>query len=246
MPLLNEGLTHFDLGTGTYGFSATRIADLMASEYTLVSIVMDVSPSVTPFLNDLTRAIQSIIGACKYSPRADNLLVRLVQFSSEVEEVHGFKLLEFCNPSDYNNSLSLGGGTALFDATENGIVATAAYASDLTRQNFSTNGILFVLTDGDDNSSTLTMKAVKAAMTAVRRSETLEALTTVLIGVNVQDPAMANYLKTFYTEVGFTLYIELENADTPTLVRLADFISRSISAQSVALGSGNSGTTLTF
>jgi hypothetical protein len=83
-------------------------------------------------------------------------------------------------------------------------------------------------------------------MTAVRRSETLEALTTVLIGVNVQDPAMANYLKTFYTEVGFTLYIELENADTPTLVRLADFISRSISAQSVALGSGNSGTTLTF
>ncbi|GAB4461460.1 MAG: hypothetical protein OHK0029_26770 [Armatimonadaceae bacterium] len=241
MPLLNSGLEDHDLPAGTYGFSATRIADLQAAEYTLVSIVMDVSPSVAPFLCELNGAVKSIVGACKYSPRADNLLVRLVQFSSLVEEVHGFKLLEFCNPADYDNALSLGGGTALYDGAENGIAATGAYATDLTKQGFSVNGIVFVLTDGDDNSSTLSVKAVKGALDQIRRTEPLESLITVLIGVNVKDPVMANYLKKFHQAVGFTQYIELENADTPTLIHLADFVSRSISAQSVALASGRGG-----
>jgi hypothetical protein len=246
MPNLNDMLEQRDLPTGTYGFSATGITNLGASEYTLVSIVVDVSPSVGPFLTELAKAVQAIIKACKFSSRADNLLVRVTQFSGDLEEVHGFKLLEYCNPADYDKALCIGSATALYDAAENGITATGVYARDLSARNFSANGIVFVLTDGDDNDSTLPMKAVKAAIDAIRKEESLESLLTVLIGVNVRDPAMANYLRQFHTSVGFTQYVELENADPPTLAILADFVSRSISAQSMALGTGGAAQSLTF
>lgn len=246
MPNLNEMLDQYNLATGTYGFSATGISNLGASEYTLVSIVVDVSPSVAPFLSELSKAVQAIIKACKFSPRADNLLVRVTQFSGDLEEVHGFKLLEYCNPADYDTALSIGSATALYDAAENGIAATGAYARDLSAQSFSANGIVFVLTDGDDNDSTLPMKAVKAAIDTIRKDESLESLLTVLIGVNVKDPAMAKYLKEFHQKVGFTQYVELEQADATTLAMLADFVSRSISAQSMALGTGSAAPSLTF
>jgi hypothetical protein len=246
MPHITDGLQQHTLPTGTYGFSATGLNALGASEYTLVSVVVDVSPSVGPFIGELNRTVKAIIQACKYSPRADNLLVRVTKFSGQMDEVHGFKLLEYCNADDYDKRLTTGSATALYDAAENGISATGVYAGDLTRQNFGVNGIVFVLTDGEDNSSTLPMSAVKAAIARIQKEESLESLTTVLVGVNVKDPAMANYLRTFYQQAGFTQYVEIEEADAFTLARLADFVSRSISAQSQALGTGGVAPSLSF
>ncbi len=246
MPHISDALQQRNLPTGTYGFSATGLDSLGASEYTLVSVVVDVSPSVSPFIKELNRTVKAIIQACKYSPRADNLLVRVTKFSGRIDEVHGFKLLEFCNADDYDKCLRTGSATALYDAAENGITATGVYAGDLSKQNFGVNGIVFVLTDGEDNSSTLPMSAVKAAIATLQKDESLESLTTVLVGVNVKDPAMANYLRTFYQTVGFTQYVEIEEADAFTLARLADFVSRSIAAQSRALGMGGVVPSLSF
>lgn len=246
MPHITDGLQQHTLPTGTYGFSATGLDALGASEYTLVSVVVDVSPSVSPFLQELNRTVKAIIQACKYSPRADNLLVRVTKFSGWIDEVHGFKLLEYCNASDYDKCLQCGSATALYDAAENGITATGAYAGDLSRQNFGVNGIVFVLTDGEDNSSTLPMTAVKKAIAAIQKDESLESLTTVLVGVNVKDPSMASYLRSFYQTAGFTQYVEIEEADAFTLARLADFVSRSIASQSQVLGTGGAVPSLTF
>lgn len=238
MPLLNTQLDQVALPNSHYGYSATRLEDLGATEYTIATIVADVSGSTSLFIHDMEAAIMRIVQACKLSPRADNLLLRLVSFDDTLKELHGFKLLENCHLADYGGSLRPGGMTALYDATENAVASTTNYAQRLSSADFSANAILFVITDGGDNVSRSTAKHVKAAIEAAIRSEALESVISVLIGVSVQDPEVSRYLKHFQVDAGFTQYVELEKADSKTLARLAQFVSQSISAQSQALGSG--------
>lgn len=47
-------------------------------------------------------------------------------------------------------------------------------------------------------------------------------------------------------DAGFTQYVEVDNATDAKLAKLADFVSRSVSSQSQALGSGGPSKALTF
>ncbi len=247
MPLLTDrNLDQKTLPTNHYGYSATRLDDLGATEYTLVTIAADSSSSVSSFKNELAETLKRIVQACRFSPRADNLLLRLVGFNDRLTELHGFKLLPYCHLSDYNHALHVGGSTALYDAVENAVSATTDYAGQLSRGGFAANAIVFVLTDGMDNVSTLTAQSVKAALAKAVGGEALESLVTVLVGVNVQDRAVAQYLQAFHADAGFTQYVEMGRADAPTLARLADFVSRSISLQSSILSTGGPSRSLTF
>jgi uncharacterized protein YegL len=247
MPVLNDtSLEEINLPNSHYGYSATRIEDLGATEYTVVTIVSDVSGSTASFTFDMEAAIARIVQACKYSPRADNLLLRLIAFDDHLNELHGFKLLENCNLADYGGVLHPGGSTALFDAAENAVASTVNYGQKLSAGDFSANGILFVITDGMDNASKLPASAVKKALNMAVTSESLESIVSILIGVNVQNHEVSHYLKQFQKEAGFTQYIELDQADAETLAQLAEFVSQSISAQSQALGTGGSSQTFVF
>jgi uncharacterized protein YegL len=241
MPILNDAsLDQVTLPNSHYGYSATRLEELGATEYTVVTVACDVSGSTADFIFDMEAAITRVVQACKSSPRADNLLLRLVAFDDTLSEVHGFKLLENCNLGDYGGVLRAGGSTALYDAAENAVSSTTL-AGD-----FSANGILFVITDGMDNASRLPAREVKAALERAVKSEALESVVSVLIGVNVRDPQAAHFLRQFHAEAGFTQYVELDKADAKTLARLAEFVSRSVSAQSQALGTGGASRPLVF
>jgi hypothetical protein len=61
---------------------------------------------------------------------------------------------------------------------------------------------------------------------------------TILVGVNVKDPSVSQYLADFRKSACFDQYVELAKADAKTLANLARFVSHSISAQSQALGTG--------
>lgn len=247
MPVLTDlNLDQKTLSTSHYGYSATRLGDLGASEYTLVTIVSDSSSSVQAFGHELAETLKRIVQACRYSPRADNLLLRLVEFNGQMNELHGFKLLPFCHLTDYDTILNLGGSTALYDAAENAVAATTDYARQLAQGGFGANAIVFVLTDGEDNASKRTAHSVKQALAKARAGESLESLIAVLVGVNVQDAGVGRYLQALHTDAGFSQYVEIGRADARTLARLADFVSRSISAQSVALGTGGPSQSLTF
>jgi uncharacterized protein YegL len=247
MPLINDtSLDQITLPNSHYGYSATRLDELGATEYTIVTVVCDVSGSTAGFIFDMEAAIARIVQACKFSPRADNLLLRLVAFDDTLTELHGFKLLENCNLADYGGTLRAGGSTALYDAAENAVSSTVNYGQKLSAGDFSSNAILFVMTDGMDNVSKLSAKKVKEALTKAVKSEALESIVSVLIGVNVQDQEASRYLRRFHADAGFTQYVELDNADAKTLARLAEFVSRSISAQSQALGTGGTSQSLVF
>lgn len=247
MPILNDAsLDQVTLPNSHYGYSATRLEELGATEYTVVTVACDVSGSTADFIFDMEAAITRVVLACKSSPRADNLLLRLVAFDDTLSEVHGFKLLENCNPADYGGVLRAGGSTALYDAAENAVSSTTDYGRQLLAGDFSANGILFVITDGLDNASRLPARKVKEALSLAVKSEALESVVSVLIGVNVQDAQVSSALQRFQRDAGFTQYVELDKADAQTLARLAEFVSRSVGAQSQALGTGGASRPLVF
>jgi uncharacterized protein YegL len=246
MPIIDSQLDQVNLPNSHYGYSATRLEELGATEYTIATIVADVSGSTAAFTLDMEAAITHIVQACKFSPRADNVLLRLVAFDDSLSEIHGFKLLENCHLADYGGVLRSGGSTALYDATENAVAATTSYAQKLARGDFSANAILFVITDGADNASRVAASRVKTAFGHAVKSEALESIVSILIGVNVSEVQVSNYLKRFRADAGFTQYVEIDQADAKTLARLAEFVSQSISAQSQALGTGGSSRPLVF
>jgi hypothetical protein len=231
---------------GNFQFSGTRIEDLGATEYTLVTVVGDRSGSTSAFKQDMENALKEIVDACQKSPRADNLMLRLVTFDDYEKEEHGFKLLADIRKDDYNDVMTPGGMTALYDASCNGIEATNTYGRQLLEQDFSVNGIVFVITDGGDNRSKNGINQVKKALENAVSGENLESLVSILIGVNVQDPGLSKMLQDYHQQAGFTQYVELKDATKNTLAKLAQFVSKSVSSQSQALGSGGPSQSINF
>jgi hypothetical protein len=238
MPVLTDALAQHAVTGSTYGFSGTRIEHLGATEYTVVSLAADVSYSTTDFLRDIEACIGRVVMACHRSPRADNLLLRVTRFGSTLDEVHGFKPLGEVGPATYDGALECLGCTALYDAAHNAVESVARYGAHLAEHALQANGLVFVVTDGMDNESAQTAADVRAAIVSTVAAEKLESLVTVLVGVNVTDSGVQDALRTFSKEAGFTRYVELDAADESTLAALSEFVTRSISLQSRALGSG--------
>jgi uncharacterized protein YegL len=219
---------------GHFGFSAVPLNDLNNSEYTLATIVIDESGSVSSFAKDMEACMQEIIGACLKSPRANNLLLRLVAFSSGHREVHGFKKLSDVNVGDYNGFLQTGGSTALFDACVDSIEASNKFGKQMISKDMSVNGIVFVITDGCDNCSRLPVTEIKNQLASAVSGEILESMVSVLITVGMN----SGELDYFNQEVGFTSFVKITDASKGKLAKLAQFVSKSISSQSQGLGSG--------
>ena len=248
-PTSSEVLVQHSLQQGTYNYAATDVNNLEATEYTLVTVVVDESSSVSGFKVDLEDMIKKIIESCKEDPRAENLMMRLVAFNDRVREIHGFKILSECDPSDYDNAVHPSGMTALYDSTQNALLATFDYADALVNNDFEVNAVNFILTDGGENSSNNVRNASEIAtiIEDVRRKETLESVLNILIGVGAKShQGVSDDLKEFNTDGKMDQYIETEDATPQTLAKLANFISKSISSQSRALNSGGASQLLKF
>jgi len=242
----SKTIEQHDLTVSNFGFSAVNVNELEATEYTLVTVALDTSSSVTSFEKEMEKCLGTVVDACRKSPRSDNLLLRLLFFNSHLSEFHGFKPLMDCNPNDYNGCINTGGMTALVDATVNSVEALNKYGKDLVKNDFDCNGILIVITDGMENDSTNTVKQAKIAIENVQKEESLESLVSILVGVNTGSGDIGGYLNDYKDDVGFTQYIDIEKADPKTMARLAEFMSRSVSSQSQSLNSGGPSQPLSF
>jgi len=193
-------------------------------------------------------ALKAIVSACRTNPRADNMLLRVVMFDDAVVEVHGFKPLPDCAEADYDGVLGTSGGlTALFDASYTGVKSVTLYGEQLTKQDFDVNAAVFVVTDGGDNRSTTTEAMVKEALAEAVQSEALESITSVLVGLNAgYGGGLDKLLADVKTNCGFSQYVAIADANAKTIAKLGDFVSRSISSQSQALGTGGPSQSLTF
>ena len=230
-------------GNGNFQFSAVRPDVLGATEYTLVTLVTDRSGSVVSFSTNIDKMEDEVIKSCSKSPRSDNLMVRRVHFSHRVTEENGFVPLSLLPPIKPG---SCGGNTALFDAVYTSIEATLAYADTLQKNDYTVNGVIFIITDGDDNASINIKPIILKIMEEAIRGERIESLQTILIGVNDNDPQLKQYLQDFVRECKLSSYESLGKVDATSLAKLAQFISKSISSQSQSLGSGAASQLLTI
>lgn len=221
-----------------YKFSGTKLDKLGASEYTLVGICCDASGSVEPFAAHLERMLKTVLKSCAKSPRCDNLMIRLTQFNDTLTELHGFKMLSAIKESDYDSILQIGGMTALFDATDEAVQCMASYAQTLTAKEYTANGILFVITDGQNNRGHVTPADIAKAVKKARLAETMESITVILIGVTNNAADMDVYLRTFKDDAQLDQYVDIGSATPGKCAKLAEFVSQSVSSTSQALGSG--------
>lgn len=241
MPVLtSKTMVTRRLGASGFSFSGTRVTDLAATEYTLVGVAADASSSVSAFADEIESCIKEVVNACRRSPRADNLMLRLLTFNKRLKEIHGFRPLSDCPVDSYTDVVRCGGTTALYDAATTVVESVSAYGKTLCDADFDVNGIVFVITDGADNASKLDPSDLAKALAEAGSSEHVESLVSVLVGVNVADPQLDAYLKDLAQDAGFTRYLPIGDANASSLARLAQFVSRSISAQSMALGTGAS------
>ncbi|MBI4068161.1 hypothetical protein HY413_01995 [Candidatus Kaiserbacteria bacterium] len=225
-------------GLQQFKFSGVRTEHLGATEYTLVTIATDSTGSVSGFEADLRKAEITAVEACKKSPRSNNLLLRLVRFStsfpSGIEEIHGFKPLSEIDTATYPAVVPQG-MTPLYDAAFSAVGATNVYAEKLNADEYLSNGIVFIITDGDDNESRSTPAMIRKEIEKAVKGEHIESLITVLVGINAT--AFQQRLEEFGRDTGLK-YIDVGDVTKGKLAKLADFVSQSVSSQSQALGTG--------
>ncbi len=238
----SDGMEMHTIGGSNFGFSAARIDGLGSTEYTLVSILVDQSSSVREFAKELRDAVLLALDACKKSPRADNLMVRIALFSSVysggIQELIGFTPLSQIDPSSIPD-FRPNGATPLFDAVYSGVGATIAYGEKLMASDFLANGIVFIVTDGaqwPENDFTMSPKKTKDMVAKANKSEALESLVTVLVGINT-DNCTAE-LEKLRDEAGIDQYTPVGEATKGRLAKFANFVSHSVSSTSQALGTG--------
>ena len=74
---MSDSLITHSLTGQSYGYSAADLGDLGATEYTLVTIVVDESGSTLCFKKEMEACIQEVIKSCKFSQRSDLSLIHI-------------------------------------------------------------------------------------------------------------------------------------------------------------------------
>lgn len=239
---IDDTMEQYVIAGSTYQFSGIRptAGNLQATEYTLVTISCDITGSVYDFKDELLKAVKESVKACKKSPKPENLLVRYVLFNHKdgIQEQHGFKPLSAIDIDNDYTPFKPDGRTNLFDATYDAVGATLKYAKTLIDLDYTVNGILFVITDGDDNASNCTPSMI--ANQVAKQKENIESLITVLVGVNTGGSGIKKLLSDFKSEANLDTYIDIAEASDKNLAKLTGFISKSVSSQSQSINTGKS------
>lgn len=221
---------------GNYHFTAINLARIGTDAVAAVTLVVDISESVESFKDLLEKCLDSAVQACLLSPNHDQLQVRIVVFNHNVVELTGF--LPLADLKSFVGRLQPAGATALVDGTLDGLHGIQGFAKALRSSDYSCNGTLIVLTDGEGNTGRerdpATIQALVTQM--LEHDRALESLQMILVAVNAKNCAKA--LHKFHKEAGFNQFVDIGDATPQKLARLAQFISKSVSSSSQALGTG--------
>lgn len=248
MPRLDADMEMGSIGSSGFNFSNVGLDKLGSSRYTLVTVAVDTTGSVGGFIDEIEKMLESVYEGCKKSPSPEALLIRVIVFNSSlingISELHGFKLIDDIQPS-YYRGLVAQGMTPLYNAIFSSVGATMEMARKLDAEDYMCNGIIFIITDGDDNDSSVTPKMIKDEVGKMVTGEEIESITTILIGINTGQ--YSSTLKSLVSNAGLSEYLDAGDVTPKKLARLANLISQSVSSTSAAIITGTpSQTTLTI
>jgi uncharacterized protein YegL len=108
------------------------------------------------------------------------------------------------------------------------------------------NAVLFVITDGDENSSRIgTPKKILNRIEAIRKNEKIESIKVILIGIGDEN-YVKPYLNQFQKNAHIDQFLWIGEATSGKLAKMAGFVSQSISSTSKNLGTGAASQDITF
>lgn len=234
------------LGNTNFQFSYTRPEALDSVEYTLGSLIMDFTGSLNGQEQNLLKIARTVLEACKMHPRRDFMMLRIVAFNNRigVKELLGFTPVTQITDIDLNQC-SATSSTNLYDAIVASLTATQQYAKTLQDQEIFVNGITFIGTDGEDCASSFTSQDAADAAKRLTTDESMESHRTILLGLRPES-ATAYRAQTELAALMDAQYEKVDDLSATSLAKMGDFISKSLSAQSVSLGSGSASKPIQF
>lgn len=167
------------------GAAGVDAEDLVASDVTLVTVLVDASTSIhTRGLEDaVIRGYGELVDAFDDARERDSVLLALWTFNDEARVVHAYVPVGDATRLDPSNYRGLG-GTKLYDTFCDGVLANVAYAERLRAAGTPTRSIVVVLTDGEDCGSRRRASHCQALARDVLASETFQ-LAFVGVGTDV-------------------------------------------------------------
>ena len=229
-----------------YTYSGQTMATLGASKYTLVTMVVDMSPSITDYKDDMEKMCAEVVRACQKHPNSGELTMRVVGFNSDIKEIHGYKELRNIKDTDYNGAIQPAGLTALYEATQESIEATESYGGQLIGMDYNANAVLFIITDGANNINRVAdPDMIKRTLSKIKKDEKLDSVNVILVAAS-DDPQIVSLCEDFKKDAGLNQFVKMGEATKDNLAKFAQFASASVSSTSQALGSGGVSTPITF
>lgn len=232
-----------------YRYSGTKLKHLAQSgntEQTLFTLLCDVSSSVSGFRDQLEACVRAALRGLKEwgrkSGRENAIQACFVTFSTNVVEVHGFRLLTEIDPDSPEYEIRPGGTTAMYEATATRLDVTAAEAKRQADAGFTVNAETFVIGDGLEypGSSSWPLAKVKERLKALEGHEELDSHLGVLVGVNTKgNDDVKRFLAQFKDEAGWDVQKNVEDALAPGgMDELIELAVSSVSSMSQGVGSG--------
>ena len=229
-----------------YTYSGQSLNTLGASKYTLVTMVVDMSPSITDYKDDMEAMCSEVVKACKKHPNSGELTMRVVGFNSDVSEIHGYKELRNIQDTDYKGSIKPGGLTALYEATQEAIEATQSYGEQLIGMDYTCNAVLFIITDGANNiNKVANPDMIKKTLAKIKKDEKLDSINVILVAAS-DSPNVVQDCESFKKDANLNQFVKMGEATKDNLAKFAQFASASVSSTSQALGTGGTSKPITF
>lgn len=171
--VLLESLDPIALG----GCAGLGIDDIDSEEVTLVAVVVDASVSMSPFRDTIIQSYnEQFLASLQGAKNANDILVETWIFSTDgppdnwVRLLHGFTPVKQCPKLDHQ-SYNPSGSTPLNDAVNRAQVGLMSYGQMLRDGGTRTKCILVVMTDGEENSSSVSASKVKGVSTDLLKQE---------------------------------------------------------------------------
>lgn len=174
-------MSNFDSVDFNLNFNNFNPEDIQVEETINAVFVVDVSPSITTYVKDLNHAFNDFTETMQKSHVAEQLMVSIIQFNEKVNVKTGFQPIKQIPKMQFKPS---GMGTALYQATHQGLDMAIDYRTNLESSGVMAKTLLFIITDGLDNSSSVNAKQVKDQLQNILAQEqNAFSFTTILFGV---------------------------------------------------------------
>jgi uncharacterized protein YegL len=178
---LYKNMDNFDAIDFNLTYNNFNPDEIQVEETINAVFVVDISPSIESYVNDLNNAFNDFTATMQKSHVAEQLLVSLVEFNEKVSIKSGFQPIKQIPVMQFQPS---GKGTALYQATYQALHLATDYRNNLEASGVVAKTLIFIITDGMDNSSSVSASKVKKTLQDIlQKEQNAFSFTTILFGV---------------------------------------------------------------